>query len=195
TYAELDRLANRFAHYFRARGMGPGKLIALHLEKSVELFAALLGVLKSGAGYVPIDPKFPAERIKSIVEDGGIQLIVTQAALATAMPGAESFLIDRALDKLAAMADSPIAASETGVTASDICYVIYTSGSTGRPKGVVIEHRNALCFAASLPTAYGITEDDRIYQGFSVAFDAAVEEVWAAFSLGGTLFVAADEVT
>ena len=195
TYAELDRLANRFAHYFRARGMGPGKLVALHLEKCVELFAALLGALKCGAGYVPIDPKFPAERVKSILEDGGIPLIVSQATLATAVAGVESFLIDRDLDKLAAMRDAPLSASETGVAAGDICYVIYTSGSTGRPKGVVIEHRNAVCFAASLPTAYGITEDDRIYQGFSLAFDAAVEEVWAAFSIGGTLFVAADEVT
>jgi non-ribosomal peptide synthetase-like protein len=195
TYRELDRLANRFAHYFRARGMGPGKLVALHLEKCVELFAALLGVLKCGAGYVPIDPKFPAERIKSIVEDGRIELIVSQDSLAIDLTEAETFLVDRDLEKLAAMSDTELTASETGVSASDICYVIYTSGSTGRPKGVAIEHRNAVCFAASLPTAYGITEDDRVYQGFSVAFDAAVEEVWAAFSLGGTLFVAADEVT
>jgi amino acid adenylation domain-containing protein len=195
SYADLDRLANRFARYFRTRGMGPGRLVALHLEKSVELFAALLGVLKCGAGYVPIDPKFPAERIKSILEDGRIPLIVSQASLVGAVEEVETFLIDRDLEKLATMIDTPLAASETGVEPSDICYVIYTSGSTGRPKGVVIEHRNAICFAGSLPTAYGITDADRIYQGFSVAFDAAVEEVWAAFSIGGTLFVATDEVT
>src|SRR5215470_16008931 len=84
TYAELDRRANQYAHYFRAQGLGPGRLVALHLEKSVELFAALLGVLKAGAGYVPIDPKFPADRIKSIIEDGAIPLVITQESLATA---------------------------------------------------------------------------------------------------------------
>src|SRR5262249_23256483 len=82
SYREPDRLGNRFAHYFRAQGLGPGCLVALHLEKSVELFAALLGVLKAGAGYVPIDPKFPGERIASILEDGRIPLVVSQSSLA-----------------------------------------------------------------------------------------------------------------
>lgn len=195
TYRELDRVANRFAHYFRAQGLGPGRLVALHAEKSVELFAALLGVLKAGAGYVPLDPKFPAERIASILEDGDIRLVVSQSSLATeaAYGTASRLLVDTGLEAIAAMPDT--APTATGVTRNDICYVIYTSGSTGRPKGVVIEHRNAVCFAASLPTTYGIAETDRIYQGFSLAFDAAVEEVWAAFSIGGTLVVAPDELT
>jgi amino acid adenylation domain-containing protein len=197
TYGELDRLANRYAHYFRSQGLGPGRLVALHLEKSVDLFAALLGVLKAGAGYVPIDPKFPAERVRSIIEDGSIPLAVSQISLSTASEATSvhALLVDRDLDQIAAMPGTPIPAEETGVQPTDICYVIYTSGSTGRPKGVVIEHRNAVCFAAALPTSYGIIEADRVYQGFSVAFDAAVEEVWAAFSLGGTLVVPADDVT
>jgi non-ribosomal peptide synthetase-like protein len=194
-YGELDRLANRFAHYFRGRGVGPGRLIALHLEKSVELFAALLGALKAGCGYVPLDPKFPADRIQSILEDGQIPLIVTQTSLYKAVEGVHALIVDRGLDQVMASCDSPLPASETGVAPTDVCYVIYTSGSTGRPKGVVLEHRNAVCFAASLPTTYGITDEDRIYQGFSLAFDAAVEEVWAAFSLGGTLVVASEDVT
>jgi non-ribosomal peptide synthetase-like protein len=197
TYAELDRLSNQFARFFRMQGLGPGCLVALHLEKSVELFGALLGVLKAGAGYVPIDPKFPTDRIKSIIEDGAISLIVSQTSLVTIPESADLqiLLVDRDHDKIDAMSDLAIPAGETGVKANDICYVIYTSGSTGRPKGVVIEHRNAVCFATALPTAYGITEDDRVYQGFSVAFDAAVEEVWAALSLGGTLVVPADDVS
>jgi non-ribosomal peptide synthetase-like protein len=194
TYAELDRLANRFANYVRARGIGPDQLVALHLEKSVELFAALLGVLKAGAGYVPIDPKFPADRITSILEDGKIPLMVSQTSL-TKTEGPPTLLVDRDLIEVLALPDSPIPVADSGVAPSNICYVIYTSGSTGRPKGVAIEHRNAICFCASLPTTYGITESDRVYQGFSTAFDAAVEEVWAAFSLGGTLVVPADELT
>src|SRR5215470_1250644 len=197
TYAELDRLANQYAHFFRAQGLGPDRLVALHLEKSVDLFGALIGVLKAGAGYVPIDPKFPADRIRSIIEDGAISVVVSQTSLAIAPEGTDfhTLLVDRDHDKIDAMPNVPIPADETGLMTNDTCYVIYTSGSTGRPKGVVIEHRNAVCFAGALPTAYGITQDDRVYQGFSVAFDAAVEEVWAAFSLGGTLFVPADDVS
>jgi len=195
TYAELDRLANRFAHWVRARRIGPDQLVALHLEKSVELFAAMLGVLKAGAGYVPIDPKFPADRIASILEDGKIALVVSQTSLAATEGRPETLLVDRNLADVLALPDSPIAAAECGVGPANICYVIYTSGSTGRPKGVAIEHRNAICFCAALPTSYGITESDRVYQGFSTAFDAAVEEVWAAFSLGGTLVVPPDELT
>src|SRR5439155_27087731 len=138
-------------------GLGRGHLVALHLEKSVELFAALLGVLKAGAGYVPIDPKFPAERIDSILQDGQIPLVMSQTSLAKAEGlSVRTLLIDRDADKIAAMPDTPIPPAQIGVQPSDICYVIYTSGSTGRPKGVVIEHRNAVHFAASLPTAYGI---------------------------------------
>jgi non-ribosomal peptide synthetase-like protein len=135
--------------------------------------------------------------VRSIIDDGPIPLVVSQTSLATALgdTGARALLIDRDLDQVAAMPDAPIPADETGVRPTDICYVIYTSGSTGRPKGVVIEHGNAACFAAALPTSYGITDADRVYQGFSVAFDAAVEEVWAAFSIGGTLVVPADDVT
>jgi non-ribosomal peptide synthetase-like protein len=196
TYAELDRRANQYAHFFRMQGLGPGRLVALHLEKSVELFGALLGVLKAGAGYVPIDPKFPPDRIRSIIEDGAISVVVSQTSLAIAQESADFqiLLVDRDLAKIDAMSDVGITTNETGLSPSDICYVIYTSGSTGRPKGVAIEHRNAVCFAVSLPVTYGITEDDRVYQGFSVAFDAAVEEVWAALSLGGTLVVPADDL-
>ncbi len=80
------------------------------------------------------------------------------------------------------------------ITPRDICYVIYTSGSTGRPKGVVIEHRNAVNFVQALRTVYEINEDDRVYQGFSVAFDASIEEIWAAFSVGGTLVVPPEDI-
>jgi non-ribosomal peptide synthetase-like protein len=196
TYAELDRLANRFARFVRGRGIGPDQLVALHLEKSVELFAALLGVLKAGAGYVPIDPKFPADRIASIIEDGEIRLVISQTSLAKTdgLP-VHTLNVDCDLGEVLALSDAPIRPAESGVAPNNICYVIYTSGSTGRPKGVAIEHRNAICFCAALPVTYGITEADRVYQGFSTAFDAAVEEVWAAFSLGGTLVVPADELT
>src|SRR4029077_15814556 len=108
-YRELDRLANRFAHYFRSLGIGPGRLVALHLGKSIELFAALIGVLKAGGGYVPIDPKFPADRISSILEDGQIRVVVSQTSLATTGAqdsSVQTLLVDRDLDNISAMSDA-----------------------------------------------------------------------------------------
>ena len=98
-------------------------------------------------------------------------------------------LLDCLSEELERFPDTPLSARQSGVTLLDPCYVIFTSGSTGRPKGVVVEHRNAVNFVRSLGSVYGLREDDRIYQGFSLAFDASVEECWAAFSLGATLVV------
>src|SRR5215470_17170624 len=137
TYSELDCLANQYAHFFHTQGLRPGCLVALYLEKSVELFGALLGVLKAGLGYVPIDPKFPVNRIRSIIEDGAISVVVSQTSLSITLENSDFqiLLVDRDHDKIEAMPNLAIPAAETGVKANDICYVIYTSGSTGRPKG------------------------------------------------------------
>jgi non-ribosomal peptide synthetase-like protein len=192
TYAELDARANRIAHMLHARGIGPGALVGLYFEKSCLVFAALLGVLKAGAGYVPIDSKTPVQRIQSIVDDASLSVLLTQARLGRALPAfkcTETIFLDQDSEAYDRYPDTPLPAAQSGVTLVDTCYVIFTSGSTGRPKGVVVEHRNAVNFVRSLDTVYALHEDDRIYQGFSLAFDASVEECWAAFSLGGTLVV------
>ncbi len=121
---------------------------------------------------------------------------MTESPLANNIEEAVGTLVlrlDRERDEINAQSDEPVTYSE-GVASSTLCYVIYTSGSTGRPKGVMIEHRNAVAFVESLDGIYGLREDDRIYQGFSTAFDASVEEIWAAFSRGGTLVVPTEEV-
>ncbi len=193
TYAELDHRANVVAAALAARGVGPGALVALFGEKSCNLFVALLGTLKAGAGYVPIDPKFPAARVEAIIEDAGIGVVFADRALAAAikLPNGSVVL---------PLEDAGNGGSHNGADSlprpspSDVCYVIYTSGSTGRPKGVVIEHRNAVNFVRSLKSVYKLTPHERIYQGFSLAFDASVEEIWAAFSLGGTLVVPSNDI-
>lgn len=201
TYAELDRQANRIAWSLRVRGVKPGTLVGLYDRKSVDFFASLLGILKAGAGYVPVDPKFPVERVRDIFEDAGVRAIVTSAELAAGLTAghkklrANLLLLDRhqrEIDMRPSWAPPSIAG---GSHESELAYVIYTSGSTGRPKGVMIEHRNAIAFIRTLKSIYKISPDDRIYQGFSVAFDASVEEIWAAFSLGGTLCVAPEDVS
>lgn len=196
TYRELDAWANRIAWSLRLRGVKSGSLVGLYHAKSCELFAAMLGILKAGAGYVPVDPKFPVDRIHHIFSDAGVRAVVTTSDLAEGLKDlqTEFLLLDRQAEEIALR---PVWVPPEAVGEShdqDLAYVIYTSGSTGRPKGVMIEHRNAIAFVKSLSGIYGLTGNDRIYQGFSVAFDASVEEIWAAFSLGGTLFVAPDDI-
>ncbi len=192
TYAELNARADRLARKLRAEGIQSEALVALYLVKSCDLYAAMLGILKAGAGYVPIDPKFPIGRINSIIEDAGIKIVLTDRALKPNIADhveAKTIVVD-SNDGDYAPELSPVI-----ITPRDVCYVIYTSGSTGRPKGVVIEHRCAVNFIKALRTVYKIDESDRVYQGFSVAFDASIEEIWAAFSAGATLVVPTEDIS
>jgi len=196
TYAELDLYSNQVANALAARGVRPGDLVALYLKKSPRLYGAMLGILKAGAGYIPIDPRFPLERISAILEDSRARLIVTEAPLADQLTEAVAtprLRLDLDAGKIARLHNMPPWQTRQ-ITPSHICYVIYTSGSTGRPKGVMIEHRNAVAFAKSLGSVYQVDASDRIYQGFSTAFDASVEEIWAAFARGATLVVPTEEI-
>ena len=196
TYKELEKFSNKIARFLRARDVGPGSLIGIYLNKSSNLFAAILGVLKAGAGYVPIDPQIPVERLSQIVSDANLSIVLTNDALAEPIRSLISCsLVALDLQRFEIESFSSARLSSQAASHADICYVIYTSGSTGRPKGVALEHRNVANFIKALRTDYGLNPGDRIYQGFSVAFDASVEEIWAAFSLGGTLVVPSDDVT
>jgi non-ribosomal peptide synthetase-like protein len=193
TYSQLDEQADRIAALLRGRGVRPGILVAIYMAKSCRLFAAMLGVLKAGAGYVPIDPKFPSARTRAILEDAGVAIVLSESTVGeTLAPHVDVEIV--CLDK---DASRPLFSTAESVVAkpNDVCYVIYTSGSTGTPKGVLIEHRNAVNFVRAMQKVYALSEGDRVYQGFSVAFDASVEEIWAAFSLGGTLVVPSEDIS
>jgi non-ribosomal peptide synthetase-like protein len=197
SYKQLDVLSNRIANWLRAHRIRAGSMVAICSEKSCELYAAIIGVLKAGAAYVPIDPKFPAERIRSIVRDAGVKVVISAGTFGRNLQLDGSIavlLLDRNAGAIARRSSRRPRPRASGVTAHDACYVIYTSGSTGRPKGVVIEHRNAVNFIRALRTVYKLGESDRVYQGFSLAFDASIEEIWAALSLGGTLMVPPEDV-
>jgi len=196
TYAELDRYANQIARALRRRGVISGDLVAIYLEKSVRLFATMLGILKAGAGYVPIDPRFPLERIRDILDDSDARLFVGEGRLAEEIGTQINTAMLRLDRDTAQIATEPTDRlhKDMGMTPARLCYVIYTSGSTGRPKGVMIEHRNAAAFVETLAPIYQVTADDRVYQGFSTAFDASVEEIWVALAIGGTLVVPTEEI-
>ena len=199
TYRELDRLAAKIAGALQQRGVKPGALVGLCFRKSVNLFAAMLGILKVGAGYVPMDPKFPSERKGDICADAGISVALSEGCLGREMmetvKGVHWLLLDSEFEQSELRHTISRYRRISGSRAAGVCYAIYTSGSTGRPKGVKITHRNALAFIRALNASYGVRQSDRVYQGFSVAFDASVEEIWAAFSVGATLVVATEEIS
>lgn len=189
TYAELDTRANQLAHYLRSRGAGPGTLVGLSYGRSELSIVAILGCLKSGAAYVPLDPGHPDERIKHIVAETSMEILLTEQQLLGRyrdLVGGETIAVD-SVTELADCAERRLTRAETGLVPEDLCYVIFTSGSTGRPKGVMTEHRNATHFVPAFNRVCATTPEDRIYQGFSLGFDGSVEEIWMAFSNGATL--------
>ncbi|HEY9430208.1 MAG TPA: Pls/PosA family non-ribosomal peptide synthetase [Blastocatellia bacterium] len=196
TYASLESRANRLARHLRSRGVGRGSLVAMLLRRSVDAYAAILGILKSGAAYVPIDPEYPADRVAYILEDSGAGALVTSADLARRHAAFEGAVVRVDADRDAIAAEKPLrlAREEVGANSQDLCYVIYTSGSTGRPKGVMIEHQNARRLVQAEGHIYAARSEDRVYQGASLAFDLSVEEVWLAFHAGATLVAATPEM-
>lgn len=176
TYAQLNARANQLAHCLRARGVGPGALVGICVERSLEMVAGLLGVLKAGAAYVPLDPNYPAERLQFMLEDTQAAVLLTQARLRDSLPAHPATL---ALD-----ADWPEIARQSGdnficgATPDDLAYVIYTSGSTGTPKGVPIAHRSACSNLRWRQQTFPLGADDRMLQTYSFSFDPSV---WAFF--------------
>ena len=273
TYGELERQANQLARFLRGRGVRRGDHVGLWLPRSLDAHIALLGILKAGAAYVPLDPEYPAERVGFILSDCQARVLVTSSELAAqagvafpftpaTSPG-ESEKVRRRLDptdglgnvdrlssipskpgqgrgrlvpasskpvisagdepspplpkdarrcvqlgvfsgeilalderqgEIAAQPSDRLGRAETGATPGDLCYVIYTSGTTGSPKGVEIEHRSACHLVRAEGKLFQVQSSDRVYQGFSLAFDASVEEVWLAYFAGATLVVGTREM-
>ena len=195
TYTQLEDNSNKLARFLRSKGVGKGYRVGLLLERSMNVYITLLAILKTGAAYVPLDPNYPSDRIRYILTDCGIQMLVTTSTVASrhCTFDCDTVYLDQSSSEIENESPQQLSHQETGVS-TDLCYIIYTSGSTGRPKGVKIEHRSASNFVRSANTIYGVKTEDRVYQGFSIAFDASVEEVWLAFSTGATLIVGTTEV-
>jgi non-ribosomal peptide synthetase-like protein len=184
TYAQLEAHSARLSRHLVSLGVGANDRVALHLPRGVEPYVAMLGVLRAGAAYVPIDVETPEERAQFTVEDSGAKLVITTPDLARrfAATGRPCLTLAEVRDE-----NDEVVLPETA--ADDLCYLIYTSGTTGKPKGVCISHRNAVAFVRGVLEIYGVNEDDRVLQGFSTAFDASVEEIWSALATGATLVV------
>lgn len=186
TYSELDKKVNSFAAYLIQSEISSGKFVGIYLERSELPIIAILAVLKSGAAYVPLDPSYPQERIKYIIDETDISLVISQDKLIREI-GAENIncphVIIENFDYKSYSNNRP----QVSTIPSDLCYILFTSGSTGRPKGIMTEHRNVTSFIESFNKEINLNHTDRVYQGFSLGFDGSVEEMWMAFSNGAAL--------
>ncbi len=197
SYAELNRRANRLAHHLKELGAGPDERVAVCLERSPELIVALLGVLKSGAAYVPLDPAFPMKRRQSMLKDSGPVALLTAGHLEGLFAGIIEGLPVLDLTAIAPdwqnQPDTNLDAAGMGLTSRHLAYVMYTSGSTGTPKGVMVPHRaiNRLV----LNNGYAKFEaGDRVAFASNPAFDASTMEVWAPLLNGGRVVVIKHDV-
>jgi non-ribosomal peptide synthetase-like protein len=195
TYDELNKKANRLAYFFIENGVKPGNFIGVHLKRSPEVYIAMLGILKAGAAYVPIDSGYPEDRVHYILEDAGVKFLVSQSSLKdfhTNFDG-KILYIENELNSILTK-NSRENNPEIEIPYSSPAYIIYTSGSTGRPKGVVIPHASASNLVKAEKEIFKLNPNEKVAQGFSVAFDASVEEIWLAFASGSTLFPVNEDI-
>ncbi|MEV0249505.1 non-ribosomal peptide synthase/polyketide synthase [Nocardia sp. NPDC050712] len=193
TYGELDERSNRVARALIARGLGPGDFVALALPRSLESVLATVAVVKTGAAFVPIDLRYPADRIRHMVTDSGASVAIT-LGLTDALPPEMGRLTLADLERNGAALPATDSGRPRTPVIDDIAYVIYTSGSTGTPKGVAVTHRGLTPFAVEQRVRYQIDSSCRALHFASPSFDAAVLELLLAWCGGGTLVVAAPEV-
>lgn len=191
TYGELDRLANRFAHTLRACGVGPGDRVGLHLTRGSSAIAAMIGVLRLGAAYVPLDPGSPSSRIALIAKDCGLRHVVVASHLregwfeSGAAEGATHMLTaEEGVQEAPVTALSPITS-----TPDELAYILYTSGSTGVPKGVMLSHGNALAFVDWASDLVDLSPEDRVASVAPFHFDLSVFDIWASLSRGATIVI------
>ncbi|WP_259375544.1 non-ribosomal peptide synthetase [Azohydromonas lata] len=185
SYGELNRRANRLAHRLAKLGVGPEKRVGIAMERSVDVVVALLGVLKAGGAYVPMDPDYPAQRLAHMLRDSGIELLLTQSHLASALPAGGPLRV-LALDTLP-LDDEPAHDPQPALHAGNIAYVIYTSGSTGQPKGVAVAHGPIAMQIRAVTEATAMDASDREMALFSIAFDAAQERFLAPLATGAAM--------
>ena len=201
SYAALDAHANRLAHHLRAQGVGAETVVGLLVDRSLEMVIGLLGILKAGAAYLPLDPSYPVERLSFMLSDAGCSVLVTQQALLERLPalvlaqarrGEPPRLIRLDAD-WGAIALEPAHAPAIAIAPEQAAYVIYTSGSTGTPKGVVVRHEALSNFLLSMQEQVPLSGEDRLLAVTTVGFDIAALELYLPLLGGATVVIAPSE--
>lgn len=194
TYAQLNQQAGKLASYLTSCGVGGETFVGICLERSLFMVVGLLAILKAGGTYVPIDPRYPQERIAFVLEDTNAPVLLTQASVVASLPtsNARVICLDTDWEVIATEDKQNILAS---VTPENLAYVIYTSGSTGKPKGVQIEHRAVVNFLTSMKKKPGLTDQDILLSVTTLSFDIAVLEIFLPLTVGASLVIASADVT
>jgi amino acid adenylation domain-containing protein len=188
TYGQLNERANRLARLMRTKGIGPDHLVVIFMERSIEMIVAVLGVLKAGAAYVPLDPAYPRQRVSFVLTDTGANMVLTQRDLLNQLPDHDAETI--CLDSDWPLIDEQSALNLSNAASPDnVAYVIYTSGSTGSPKGVMVTHANIVRLLTSTQSWFGFDKNDVWTLFHSYSFDFSVWEMWGALAYGGRLVV------
>ncbi|MEZ4867746.1 MAG: amino acid adenylation domain-containing protein [Caldilineaceae bacterium] len=193
TYGELNAQANQVAHYLQQLGVQPNMLVGICMERSLEMLIGLLGILKAGAAYVPLDPMYPAERIAFILEDAKVHFLLIKGQSGTAFKSNALRLVDLEQDWAEIAAYAPENPTST-VTSQHLAYTIYTSGSTGRPKGVALKHQTVVNFLYSVGERPGLTANDTLVAVTTIAFDIAGLELYLPLTKGAKVVIASDKV-
>jgi amino acid adenylation domain-containing protein len=186
TYRQLDDRAAAIAARLVQAGVGSGAVVAVLLDRTPDLVAALLGILKTGAAYLPLDPRQPAARNSHCINDAGARIILVDHQLPTDMVVAAASVVD--------LGESwPPATFQVAGSPSDLAYVMYTSGSTGRPKGVLVEHRNVVNLMHTMFREFDVTGSDTVLSVAAITFDMAVGDIFGALACGARLVLATRE--
>ncbi len=193
TYRELNERANQLAHHLIGLGVDQESIVGLCLERSVEMIVGLLGILKAGGAYLPLDPSYPKERLAFMLRDANVSVLITQRGFEARLPenGAKVVLIDTQWNEISKESKRN---PRHAVSPDNLAYIIYTSGSTGVPKGVAVQHRSVVNHNLDVSRRYGLREDDRVLQFYSISFDGAVEEIFPTLISGATLVLRGEDI-
>ena len=184
TYRQLDEQSNKLAHYLRSKGVREKDMVPVCMQRNTEMIVSMIGILKSGAAYVPVDPAYPAERIKYILHDVGADHIVSNSMISSiigATTNCNVIEIDKEYEQINIQ---PSSAPVRNISTSELAYVIYTSGSTGKPKGVMIEHKSVSAFIQWCHQEFSNSRFDIVYATTSICFDLSVYEIFFPLTIG-----------
>jgi amino acid adenylation domain-containing protein len=192
TYSELNKKANQLAHYLRSKGVGPEVLVGIYMKRSLEMVIAVMGILKAGAAYLPLDTGHPKDRLDFMLNDSGISILLSQNQLADKLPtdSAQVFYLDAEWDKISEYQnDNPLNLANP----ENLAYVIYTSGSTGKPKGTLITHSGVVNYLSWCVNAYDVALGNGCPVNSSLAFDATVTSFFSPLLVGKPLLLLPEE--
>jgi amino acid adenylation domain-containing protein/thioester reductase-like protein len=189
TYTELNSRANQLARFLRNQGVGPDHIVALCVERNLDMVVGLLGILKAGGAYLPLDPNYPSARLAHMLEDAAPRLVLTQEELRSVLPGTKYDVIalDAKLKDIASHVGANVPVGSCDLSARNLVYVIYTSGSTGVPKGTAMPHSSVVNLLEWHRSTFRANEGKRVLQFAALSFDVAFQETFTTLCTGGTL--------